>query len=138
MINSLFLCVSQKPFEQEHLELHNVCTCSLAVMSCNHACQLHVDMNMLIWTCWYDHVDMIMLIWTCWYDHRLPKWLHTCTAALLCDIIYRNMKLAVFLSNANIYIYHSLWKIRCEKIFVGRHVWRNLNTRKFSYHKEIE
>ena len=34
--------------------------------------------------------------------------------------------------------YRSLKKIRCEKIFVGHHVRRKLNTWKFYYHKEIE
>ena len=34
--------------------------------------------------------------------------------------------------------YRSLEKIRHEKVFVRRHVRQKLNTRKFSYHKEIE
>ena len=34
--------------------------------------------------------------------------------------------------------YRSLGKIRHEKIFVGYQVRRKLNTRNFSYHKEIE
>ena len=35
-------------------------------------------------------------------------------------------------------IYRSLGKIQRERIFVGRHVRRKLNTQKFSYQKEIE
>ena len=40
--------------------------------------------------------------------------------------------------NSPDFAYRSLGKIRCENNFVGRHVRQKLNTRKFSYHKEIE
>ena len=34
--------------------------------------------------------------------------------------------------------YRSLGEIWCEKIFVGCHIRQKLNTRKFSYHTEIQ